>query len=262
MNQGMGMSATLSTSAGAAVRQYSRAAVLAIWAAAAVPMAVLAWVVAPAVAGGTATDRRFAVTLIGALTGGLIWQCVMVIALVAREQRSLRWPVVRSALWLGPPSDQAGRRGGQLWLWTVPFILGFGALQLIPFGLSGPSNHDFGAFLGSAEGRDTLRGNWALFGLILVLFLFNTVLGEELLFRGLLLPRMRGAFGKADWVVNGVLMGVYHLHQPWSIPQSILAGAFLFAYPTRRFRSAWMGIIIHSSQSVVLALIIFLVVSS
>jgi membrane protease YdiL (CAAX protease family) len=161
--------------------------VVAIWAAAALPMAVLAWIVAPAVAGTAATDRRFVVTLIGALTCGLAWQCVLVVLLVAREQRSLRWPVVRDALWLRPPSDPAGRRGGRLWLWTVPFVLGFGVLQLIPFGLSGPSNHDFGAFLGSAEGRDTLRGNWALFALILVLFLFNTVLGEELLFRGVFL---------------------------------------------------------------------------
>ena len=50
-------------------------------------------------------------------------------------------------------------------------------------------------FLTSADGHDTLRHNWGLFALIVVLFLFNTVLGEELLFRGLLLPRMRGAFG-------------------------------------------------------------------
>lgn len=56
----------------------------------------------------------------------------------------------------------------------------------------------------------------------LILFVFNTALGEELLFRGLLLPRMRGAFGRWDWLANGVLFGVYHLHQPWSTPGSIL----------------------------------------
>jgi hypothetical protein len=35
----------------------------------------------------------------------------------------------------------------------------------------------------------------------------------------------------------------------------VLAG-LLFAYPTRRFRSAWMGILIHSLQSVILALLV------
>jgi uncharacterized protein len=88
---------------------------------------------------------------------------------------------------------------------------------------------------------------------------FNTVLGEELLFRGLLLPRMRAAFGRADWAANGFLMGAYHLHQPWSIPTSIVAG-LLMAYPTRRFRSAWMGIIVHSTQSLFLTIIIFTLV--
>jgi membrane protease YdiL (CAAX protease family) len=241
--------------------QYSRKAVLAIWAAAALPMGALAWIVAPAVAGHGATDRRFAVTLIAALTAGLIWQFVLVLLLVAYEQRTLRWSVVREALWLRAPSDARGRRGGRLWLWLVPFVLGLAALQLLPMGLSGPSTHDFGAFLGSDPGRDLLRGNWALFGLILVMFAFNTLLGEELLFRGLLLPRMRGAFGRFDWIANGLIFGLYHLHQPWSMPTSVLDG-MMYAYATRRWRSAWMGIVLHSVETVVFALLVFAVVIS
>jgi hypothetical protein len=50
---------------------------------------------------------------------------------------------------------------------------------------------------------------------------FNSVLGEDLLFRGLLLPRMRGVFGRGDFVANGVLFAVYHLHQPWAIPAAL-----------------------------------------
>ena len=80
---------------------------------------------------------------------------------------------------------------------------------------------------------------------------------EEFLFRGLLLPRMRQAFGKWDWVANGVLFAVYHLHQPWSIPATLVDGIFLEAYPSKRFQSAWMGIIVHSSASV-FALIVVL----
>jgi membrane protease YdiL (CAAX protease family) len=79
---------------------------------------------------------------------------------------------------------------------------------------------------------------------------FNTVIGEELLFRGLLLPRMQGSFGKWDWVANGILHGIYHLHQPWGMLSSAIQAIFLVAYPTRRFKSAWFGIIVHSGQSV------------
>ena len=42
-----------------------------------------------------------------------------------------------------------------------------------------------------------MSGNWGWHSLILVMFLFNTVLGEELL-RGLLLPRMNRVFGRGD----------------------------------------------------------------
>jgi uncharacterized protein len=88
---------------------------------------------------------------------------------------------------------------------------------------------------------------------------FNTVLGEELLFRGVLLPRMQGAFGRFDWVANGFLFALYHLHMPWVIPSS-LVDTFALAYPSRRYRSALMGIIVHSSQSVLLlALLLALV---
>ena len=75
---------------------------------------------------------------------------------------------------------------------------------------------------------------------------FNTVLGEELLFRGLLLPRMSRTFGRFDWLVNGVLFAAYHLHMPWAMPR-ILLDSLVLAYPTKRYRSAWIGIAVHSA---------------
>jgi membrane protease YdiL (CAAX protease family) len=87
----------------------------------------------------------------------------------------------------------------------------------------------------------------------------GTVLGEELLFRGLLLPRMRDAFGRGDWVANGVLFAVYHLHQPWDIPIT-LVDIIALSYPSRRFQSAWMGIIVHSTQSVVILIVVLTLV--
>jgi len=242
----MTMTVGATRAAGTDTPQYSKARVLGLWCAAALPMGVLAWVVAPAIAG----DRTFAPVLIGCLTAGLVWQFVLILILNGFSLRGL---------WLRRPSTPDGRRGGRLWLWAVPFVLAFGALQFVPFDLPVPADHDFGALLASEDGRTLLDGNWALFALIVVMLTFNTVLGEELFFRGLLLPRMRAAFGRADWVANGVLMGAYHLHQPWSIPTSIVAG-LLMAYPTRRFNSAWMGIIVHSAQSLFLGTIIFTLV--
>ncbi len=225
-------------------------------------MGLLAWVVAPALEGRVLGHQGFEVILALALTAGLVWQFLLVMALVVREQRSLRWPVVRDALWLYPPSDSTGHRGGRLWLWIIVFAIGFGLLQLIPLDFGAPTNRSFAKFIASEEGKETFRGAWWLLTLVVVLAVFNTVLGEGLLFCGLLLPRMRGTFGRADWVANGVLFGLYHLHQPWSIPLSVVTGVFLFAYPTKRFHSAWMGIAVHSTQSVVVVAIVLALVLS
>jgi uncharacterized protein len=185
---------------------------------------------------------------------------VLVLILVRRELGGLQWSRVRDALWLRPPRDpKSGRVGGRVWWWVLLFIFIFGLEQLLP-AIPGPSVRDFGDFLDSDRGEDFFSGAWGWFAVIVVLAVFNTVLGEELLFRGLLLPRMQGVFGRGDWVANGVLFAVYHLHQPWDIPTS-LVDIIALSYPSRRFQSAWMGIIVHSTQSavvigVVLALVL------
>jgi uncharacterized protein len=43
---------------------------------------------------------------------------------------------------------------------------------------------------------------------------------------------------------------VYHLHMPWAIPTALL-DTLVIAYPSKRYRSAWIGIAVHSAQSVV-----------
>jgi membrane protease YdiL (CAAX protease family) len=107
---------------------------------------------------------------------------------------------------------------------------------------------DLGVFLGSDAGEAFLSGAWGWYAVIVAMTLFNTVLGEELLFRGVLLPRMNGVFGKRDWLANGVLFAAYHLHMPWVIP-SALIDTFCIAGPAKRYRSALIGIAVHSVQT-------------
>jgi membrane protease YdiL (CAAX protease family) len=242
-----------------AVRQYSLAQILAVWAAAAVPMGVLAWIVAPLLKDQLGGREPLGEALLICLTAGLIWQFVLVLILVRRELGGLQWSRVREALWLLPPRDPKTERvGGRVWWWVLVFILIFGLEQLLP-AIPGPAVRDFGDFLGTDRAEDFFRDAWGWFAVLVVLVVFNTVLGEELLFRGLLLPRMKGAFGRGDWVANGVLFAVYHLHQPWDIPTA-LVDIIALSYPSRRFQSAWMGIIVHSTQSVTVIIIVLTLV--
>jgi len=235
------------------IPQYRRRSILAVWAAATAPMAALAWIVAPQLAStfhGPAPLGRALILLLGA---GLIWQFVLVAGLVFAEQRTLRWSVLREALWLRKPrSPRTGRVGGRLWLLLIPLTAGLAVEELIPQ-INHPMTRDFGAVMGTHSFHTFLHGNWTWFAVIILEMIFNTVLGEELLFRGFLLPRMNRAFGQRDWLANGVLFALYHLHVPWAIPGA-LVDTFLLAYPSKRYRSAWIGICVHSAQTVVLGL--------
>jgi uncharacterized protein len=244
-------------------RQYSLTQILLIWAAAAIPMAVLGWgatgVVGDNLDLGVGEDNREAFTRALFLTIGLVWQFVLVLIIVRSEEGGLSRETISRRCWLNTPRDPAtGQPRSKLWWWLVPLIIAAGLLQLIPLQdlweaifpfLDEPAKYSFAELLDSEERKDDLEGAWQVLVLFIVLGIFNTILGEELLFRGILLPKMSGVFGRRDWVANGLLFGVYHLHQPWGIFNSILTG-FVYAWPSRRFRSAWMGIAIHSIETV------------
>ncbi len=246
--------------------QYSLAQILGVWAAVALPMAFLSWVLNPVLV--PSIDLAVGITGIARvilMTLGLMWQFILAMTIVYYEAGSLSWSTVKQRLWLNTPRDpKTGKPRRILWVWLIPFSLLFPAIEfgiipvsaldklwvsLFPF-LAEPPGYSLSNFIATPQSRAQLVGAWWFFGLFVVLAVFNTFLGEEFLFRGVLLPKMNGVFGKWDWVANGFLFGIYHLHQPWGIPGGILVGALLFAFPAKYFRSTWMAIIIHSGQSV------------
>ncbi len=248
---------------GTVTGQYSLRKILLIWAAAALPMAFLGWVL-PAIVGpfdlGVGDANNVAFTRALFLTVGLIWQFVLSMAIIRHEEGDLRWSTIRRRCWLNTPRDpKTGRGRAKLWLWLVPVVFLAAAIQMAPLQdawnalfpfLGEPGKYSFEGVVNSDERKAALEGAWQVLGLFIVLGVFNTILGEELLFRGILLPKMQGVFSKRDWLANGVLFGLYHLHQPWSIFGSTIGGTLAYALPSRRFRSAWMGIIIHSVETV------------
>src|SRR4028119_2247126 len=72
-----------------AVRQYCLAQILGVWAAAAVPMGVLAWVVAPWLSERLGGAEPMAQALLILLTAGLVWQGMLVLLLLRRELGTL-----------------------------------------------------------------------------------------------------------------------------------------------------------------------------
>lgn len=241
------------------IPQLALPGVIGVWAAAALPMAVLAWVIAPLVASGSYSLLTLAQSLIVLLKVGMIWQFALVLILVYREQRTLKWSVLRDVLWLrAPRNPKTGRRGGRMWLMVPIFVVAFFLEEFLPFDIAPAAGRDFGAFLGSPDGQSMVSGSWLWLGVLFAFFVFNTVLGEELLFRGYLLPRLNGVFGARDWIANGVLFAAYHLHVPWVIPIALI-DTFVLSLPSRRYQSALIGIIAHSAQSLFLFALVLMI---
>jgi membrane protease YdiL (CAAX protease family) len=251
------------------LEQYTLWQILGIWAIVSLPMALLSWVVAPAVIPNSSLHPGIIFWL--SIIAGMVWQFLVALVIIYRELGTLRWSAIRKRTWLQTPrdprTDQPDRR---LYWWCVPLIILDG---LIVFGLAGyldaPIIRLFPT-LNMPEYADMSQlaspqfvGQWWLLGITLVSFLLNYFLSEEFLWRGVLLPKMQGVFGKYDWVANAVLFGFYHLHLAWALP-SIIVSNLTYSWPARRFRSSWMAIIVHGFEALptlvlVLAVILGLV---
>ncbi len=253
--------------------QYSLPTILGIWALATVPMGILGWIVAPRLAPDFEADPLGSgVARLALLMLGLIWLFVLSMIIVRREEGNLRWATVKRRLRLtAPRKPTTGEPRPRLWLWVVPLLVAVAVVELVlraplenvwvsvfPF-LAEPQGYSFDAIFTSPEILERLEGAWWFLALFVVQAAFNTILGEEFLFRGVLLPKMEAVFGRWSWVANCILFGLYHIHLPWEIPSSVLTG-LLYTFPAYRFRSTWMSIVLHSAQSVYFAFLVLGVV--
>lgn len=243
--------------------QYSLARILAIWAAATVPMGLLAFVAAPRLM--ARTDLHPGLVYWMLMVVGMVWQFGLSVLVLHRELGTLHWPAVKARIWLNAPVEPCtGRARRRLWWWVVPAI----AANVVG-GLAATRSDEawvrwFPAFAEPAYTRiqalasERFEGQWWILGLALVSSLFNYALGEELLFRGVLLPRMSGVFGRWDWVANAVLFGLYHVHKIWFWPSMVLS-SFGTSWAARRYRSLWLGVVVHGVEGFYVVLVLAVV---
>lgn len=90
----------------------------------------------------------------------------------------------------------------------------------------------------------SLEGNFLFVILYFIIGLVFNIFGEEIYYRGFLLPRMRGVFGKWDWVANSVLFTLKHIYQRWLFP-GILVGGLGFAFAFGPLGSLPLAMVFH-----------------
>jgi membrane protease YdiL (CAAX protease family) len=200
--------------------------------------------------GTTPTWLRLLIVVLG--TGA---ELVAGLVLLRREGYQLTPAALRDRIRLRWP------KGWKAWtLAAVVFVLGMGVSMAI-----GPVNRALAsvpgfappAWWGAASNPTVkvtgaadvfpdiiLEGNYLFALLYIVIGLVFNIVGEESYYRGYLLPRMRGAFGRWDWVANGVLFTLKHVYQRWLFP-GILIGGLSFAFAAGPLASLPLAMVYH-----------------
>jgi membrane protease YdiL (CAAX protease family) len=102
----------------------------------------------------------------------------------------------------------------------------------------------FSDFIGSP-----LKGNWGVAILLFVQLFFN-IFGEELWWRGYILPRQEKEHGRVAWLVNGLLWLLWHVaFYPWQI-FALLPICLALPYIAQRQQNTWVAIIIHLQNGI------------
>ena len=236
-------------------KPYSLKKILLIWAASAIPMGILAYVITPEIV--KFTEWSPVIVYWFAVNFGLVWQFILALIVLKLDGNKLNWQTVVTRMkYQKPINPKTGRSSYWLLLWTIPFLLlsaviQFGVIDLPNVdALLTPLIKNLPQYDMSSLSVAKLKGAWWILGLYLFTALFNYFLGEEFIYWGILLPKMNGVFGRWDWFFTGILFGFYHLHKPQIILSTALYFGFVFAFPSKLFKSNWMAVIIHGMEGV------------
>ena len=78
-----------------------------------------------------------------------------------------------------------------------------------------------------------------------IIVLFFNIVGEELWWRGYILPRQELSFGKRAWLLHGILWACFHMYKWFTVPFMMLT-TWVIPFIAQRTRNTWPGIISHA----------------
>jgi membrane protease YdiL (CAAX protease family) len=179
------------------------------------------------------------------------------------------WAALKRRFRLAPMDRRA-------WLWTlglVIFMVGTaGALSFTARALASvpllappdfwpaelnPAMREGPAGIPSEFMGMTLAGNWWILGALLVSLVIAT-LGEELWWRGYILPRQELSHGGTTWIIHGTMWALFHIFAPWNL-LVILPGCLALSWVAQRLKNTWPAVIAHGLANGLLVLaVVFL----
>jgi membrane protease YdiL (CAAX protease family) len=131
------------------------------------------------------------------------------------------------------------------WLWGIGGILAIGILSypimMLIEKLTGLADHQppFMQFEPLTAGRYWILLFW------LPYWIFN-IMGEEILWRGVILPRQEVSFGKYTWLIHGFGWGLFHIAFGWQLLVTLIPILFVQSFIVQKRKNSWIGVFIHA----------------
>lgn len=132
-------------------------------------------------------------------------------------------------------------------------LLGLGAFMVLNVAYGAFSQASLALFdLAPASGVITsvadaldqsVQGRWEIV-LLFVMVLFFNVVGEELWWRGIILPGQELTHGRWAWLAHGLLWTAFHTFKWWDLV-GLLPVCLVIAYVSQRTRNNWPALIAH-----------------
>lgn len=103
-----------------------------------------------------------------------------------------------------------------------------------------------------------LSGEYWVIAVYFVGWFFN-IFGEELLWRGIILPRQIKRYGSKAWIIHGIMWGLWHFFWKWQLVV-LIPFALFFSYVVYRRKNTWIGIISHGVLNLIPLIMIIIAV--
>lgn len=131
------------------------------------------------------------------------------------------------------------------WLWTLVALVLIGGLSAGLMSLlrlitgQMPSHPPFMVFEPLTGDRYWLLALWLPYWVL-------NIMGEEILWRAVILPRQEHVFGRWAWLINSGGWLLFHLAFGWQLVITLLPILLIEPYVVQRRQNTWIGVLIHA----------------
>jgi membrane protease YdiL (CAAX protease family) len=135
------------------------------------------------------------------------------------------------------------------WAWAIGGLVATFVCTGLVFGISSMLSNTFGmpalkTTPGFMEFEPFKAGERWMLLVWLSMFFFNIV-GEEIYWRGYILPRQELENGKYAWFINSVLWAVFHISFGWDLLILSIPALMILPYAVYKTKNTMVGIFIH-----------------